>query len=239
MSRNLTRRSALGALTASAAAIATTTTAVAAVAAPVPSVASPDAALIEASRKLVDLYHRTDAAYSAMEEAQEACREFEIPDALFVRGDDSGLPMGRFTFGNRLWYGDRDTIEKIRGADVYHCRLPNHAMARRDEIVAAFDRWVAARKARDEAHNVPVLRARYDALVMEAYPIRLAVATAAAHTLAGVMAKVRAIASSPEAIEGIKDEFRHEITGDNASHDAIEKSIVLDLARLSGIGGAA
>ena len=126
-----------------------------------PAQAAPEPAMSVEAAELHTEFQSVLEAYqaaSARHEAAEAAFVYvEAPEALYARPGDAVLlgfrsPVRSFTEGRR-WYAERTLIDDLREAPFRY--MSGHtdelAVARRDQIVGAWDRWLDDTKVAEDA----------------------------------------------------------------------------------------
>ncbi len=179
--------------------------------------------------------------------ANDATADVDPPEALYARTGDMQVLFGRFPVESwaspgRRWYADADLIEKLR-ADPFHtlAGTPTKGAARRDEIVAAWDRWQAARDAADDASGYTAAQERFEVAQAdyEAFRVRLVemrtddpeVLTVKALALADLCRR------DPSALDAcIERAIKRDV---GAYRDALALSLARDFLGLMGTGVSA
>ena len=130
------------------------------------------------------------------------------------------MPTGRY------WYGAQHTIEVLRRMALGG--LPD---VRRDEILQAYDAWIAAGAAEGERSGLTTAREQVDASVAENAALRARICMLPARTPAGVDLKLRVVLWLHDGLAGLEAELRPEEVESPEFSASIALSLVLDLER--------
>ena len=235
MSRVINRRTALrGSIAASLGLMAGVAPAAAR---PAPSMSAEAITLHAEFRSVVGAYK---AASARLEQTEETLTYPEAPKALFARsGDSSRLgfrsPVKSWVDGRR-WYGDPDKIEDLRAAPFRYMsgRIDQDAIARRDEIVSAWDTWQAAMKAAEDVCGYTEAYKAWDA-AQDAYHDFRERLTNLRATDADIMAlKAQVALERAGGIDGIDDMLTATLAAAGMQQEAMAMSLVRDFIVMLG-----
>ena len=181
------------------------------------------------------------AAGERHEEAEAAFVYVEAPDALYARPGDAVLlgfrsPVRSFV-ESRRWYAEQDLIDDLRAASFRYMsgRVDERAVARRDEIVGAWDRWLDDTKAAEDTCGYT---ASYEAWVVaqDAYHDFRSRLVDLRTTDRDVMAlKARVVLERASDIAGIDDMLTAAMNTDGIQQEAMAMSLVRDF--IGQLGG--
>jgi hypothetical protein len=210
---------------------------------------SPDAELLDLGREWSTSAAREDRAREALWAAEERYADPEVPEALFHRPGDFRFFFGfqgcGYHFTDRRWYGAPSSIAYLRAAPL--CRMPEFhlddgtvvpakpnlaARARRDEIVGAYDRWSAERKATQDACGLTAANEEEDAANEDNRELRHRIMATPALTLAGVMLKARIAGWCFGGSVEMNDYVESYLKEGNLSGEAVAFSAVRDLVAM-------
>ncbi|WP_207210925.1 hypothetical protein, partial [Lichenibacterium minor] len=172
---------------------------------------------------------RDDRTHIALVEAEERYNAPTPPEVLFNKPGEAGklgpypgehMPTGRY------WYGARQTIDAFR-----RMALGGHPNVRRDEILQAYDAWIAAGAAERERSGLTIAREEVDASVAENAALRARICMLPARTPAGVDLKLRVVLWLHDGLSGLEDELSPEEVENPEFSASIALSLALDLAR--------
>ena len=128
---------------------------------------SADATALRAEFDRMSAEYRT--ACHVVDEVADLIAYPDVPEEIFARpGDFHRLRCcvqdKRFEDG-RAWYGEPENIERLRGGAFRFLsgRIDEEGASRRDEIVGAWDRWKAAKKAAEDACGYTAADVRFTA----------------------------------------------------------------------------
>ena len=192
-------------------------------------VVSPDAALLALGRVFEAQRTCVDDTAEAMEIVMKGMKDPPAPEALFWKtGADEawvGCFQTRHCGTGRSWYGDPKSIEKMRTQFA-----PESVVARCQEIVAAFDGWMAEIKSIEEASGFKAAEALHNQTVEESLRISRLIARTPARTLEGLLFKAQVAARSYGGVESVEEQFEREASDGDA--EALSISILRDLLHM-------
>lgn len=171
----------------------------------------PDAELRDLFARWEIAAERSRRAELALDEAGTRYVEPFVPDALFAKPRDRsffGHVSTSYRLTQRRWYGPRsiDWLRQYR-AEVgpYHFITPDGrtitapavvdqlARERRDEILAAYDRWRAEEDAARKSAGLDLAEVEDTQATEANCQLRMAIILAPAHTLQGMLLKARVL----------------------------------------------
>ena len=204
----------------------------------------PDAELIALGQEWATSREQLDAAWEAHEDACDRWDGGPPPAAeLFVRKFDSPLSYSavRYNADKVRWYGRPEIVERLRNLHLeavpeihrtdgtLQPAVPDlKARARRDEIMAAYERWQADRAVVAEACGLTAATARTDAEIEVNSAVRRRIIKTRATTLAGMLVKARVAAHCHGGIE----EMEQNAFNGSPTDEALMCSLVLDLIKM-------
>lgn len=176
----------------------------------------PDAELLDLERRRVEVQTAADEAQSRWGALTDSITLPEAPDALLLRDEDRVLKLAVYAVerdDGRMWYAvepigvERRLLRRKHwrwqrrptrpgdgplGTDWIETRVPwPEAQARADEIVAAWDAWVAEKDRIHEASGWNAAGDEWDRLDDLLEEIEYAIWATTAHTSAGLLVKAR------------------------------------------------
>ena len=172
-----------------------------------------------------------DRAVEHQMSAEEDLKLPDVPEVLFADPQRDAPTLGAYSRVHgrtgRRWYGDTGTVERLR-RPWHHdfCR------ARRDEILVAYDEWVAARKAEEDACGLPSAREQVARLCEENLEMRRRILAIPARTTAGLLLKLRVARWCMGDISAMEADLETFLEDGKADDDAFALAVVLDASRL-------
>lgn len=195
-----------------------------------------DGGLLALGRKWQDCAARHDRAVERKLAIEESVVVPAMPEALFFDSERDPSVLGAYTSTHvrtgRRCYGASSILSLRRPWHHDFCR------ARRDEILAAYDGWEAAREAAEAVAGLPAAEQEAHIIATEHLALRQSILPIPAQTVEGALLKLRVARWCTGEIESMEIDLETFVRTGEAENDAFLLAFALDAARLLDRGRA-